>query len=130
MNPNFRRQQEQEPKESIYDLRRRGESVRNLVPWGQRSESGGASRSFAPHDEATTGSSQLISNNTNRSFFELQNNSAADDMRLNIGSPATIGNGIVVVPGGSVRWEVQCPQEDLYLFCAVAGQPFTWTEAV
>jgi hypothetical protein len=32
------------------------------------------------------------------------------------------------VPGGSVRWEKEVPSEDAHVFCAVAGEQFSFQE--
>src|SRR6266545_7938166 len=89
-----------------YKIKTRGIFDTLAKTWGspKLSESGRTSN-FVPRSDVTIAGARLVSDTLDRGFFEFQNQSGADDMRLGFGFLPDVNSGEIVVAGDSARSE-------------------------
>lgn len=110
----------------VYAVTQRGTKVPLRTP---RAGTSGAPGGMPVQNDVSVVGAKLISKSGARRFLEFQNHSAIADMSISFGiAPLAITQGDLISAGGSVRWEVEVPSEDLFVFCGVAGEPFSWQE--
>jgi len=65
-----------------------------------------------------------------RRYLKFQNQSLANDMRIEFGVNCSAATGELVPAGTALIWDIICPSDSVSVFCAVAGQPYSITEGV
>jgi hypothetical protein len=110
----------------VYATIQRGNTIRNLKPRGAGNI--GIPPGMSAQSNTTVIGDQIIAKGGIRKFMEFQNNSLIANMVLQYGAVATAVVGDIIVPGGSIRFEIEVPSEDVHMFCGNAGEPYTYQE--
>lgn len=72
----------------------------------------------------TSASAQLVAANTNRRFLLVQNKSQTGTVYLNLaGAAATVANGVLIEPGGSLELNAYCPTGAVFAIGDIASNP-------
>jgi hypothetical protein len=75
------------------------------------------------------GAKVAVPGKRDRVFLEFQNQSLAVDMRLGFDVSPSADTGIIIPAGTTRIWDVVVPVNGVYIFCAVAGEPYAVGEA-